>query len=85
MCDFVCKLRYLFLLLFLFLCLFFHCRVTCPNVKVVRKLTSQLRYMMNFSVVNTNFVKTAETEALVQNIPGLNEDSSSFRIQSLVT
>ena len=38
---------------------------------------------MNFSVVNTIFVKTAETEALVQNIPGLDEDSSSFTIQSL--
>ena len=60
--------------------LFLHCRVTCPNVKAVEKLTSQLRYMKNFSVVDINFVKTAETEALAQCITGLNEDSSSLKI-----
>ena len=41
--------------------------------------------MKNFSVVDINFVKTAETEALAQNILGLNENSSSFKIQSVVT
>ena len=41
--------------------------------------------MKNFSVVDINFVKTAETEALAQNILGLDEDSSNFTIQSLVT
>ena len=40
---------------------------------------------MNFSVVSINFVKTAETEALAQNILGLDEDSSSFTIQSVVS
>ena len=49
-------------------------------MKAAKKLTSQLRYLMNFSVVNTNFVKTAETEALAQCIPGLDEDSSSLKI-----
>lgn len=36
-------------------------------------------------VVNINFVKTAETEALAQNIPGLKEDLSSFTNHSPVT
>ena len=51
----------------------FYCRVT--NVKAVEKLTSQLRLSITFSVENTNIVKTAETEALAQNIHGLEGDS----------
>ena len=44
-------------------------------MKAVEKLTSQLRLSITFSVENTNIVKTAETEALAQNIHGLEGDS----------
>lgn len=44
------------------------------------KLTSQLRLSMTFSVGNINFMKTVKIEAVGQNIPGLNKDSSSLKI-----
>ena len=44
------------------------------------KLTSQLRSSMTFSVGNINFMKTLKIEAVGQNIPGLNKDSSSLKI-----
>ena len=35
---------------------------------------------MTFSVGNINFMKTLKIEAVGQNIPGLNKDSSSLKI-----
>lgn len=52
-------------------------------MKAVKKLTNQLRRLINFSVGSINFVKTAETESRVQCIPRLNKDSSSLKSISL--
>ena len=48
-------------------------------MKAVKKLTNQLRQLINFSVGSINFVKSAETESRVQCIPRLNKDSPSLK------